>query len=118
MSTMHITIHGRDYQIACDDGQEAHLGRLAQEVNDRLQLISKQMGRTPENLHFVLTLLMLADELHDSKTEIAELKRQMHRTEEAGITPAQLSEMEHQMADAMGNITERIESLIHKIDAA
>ena len=35
MAQVSITLRGRSYQIACDDGQEAHLSRLGRYLDDR-----------------------------------------------------------------------------------
>lgn len=37
MTAVTIKVGGRDYRIACDDGQEEHLRFLADEVDERLQ---------------------------------------------------------------------------------
>ena len=36
MSKVAVTINGRKYDIACDDGQEAHLARLSQYIDKRV----------------------------------------------------------------------------------
>jgi cell division protein ZapA (FtsZ GTPase activity inhibitor) len=35
MATVTVSINGRNYRMACDDGQEEHLGRLARELDQR-----------------------------------------------------------------------------------
>ena len=36
MAQVTVTINGRDYEVACDDGQEAHLTRLGTYVDKRI----------------------------------------------------------------------------------
>ena len=40
-----VTINGRDYQVACDDGQEAHLTRLGSYVDNRMGELSAAVGQ-------------------------------------------------------------------------
>ena len=40
MSQVTVTINDRDYEIACDDGQENHLIKLSQFVDKRLELFT------------------------------------------------------------------------------
>ena len=75
MSTLNLTIYGREYTIACDDGQEAHLNQLAHEVNDRVRQISQQVGRQGEGMMLVLAALMMADEMAQKKARIYRFDR-------------------------------------------
>ena len=45
MAQVSITINGRGYQIACDDGQEEHLRRLASYVDRRVAELVAAMGQ-------------------------------------------------------------------------
>ncbi len=120
MSALNIHINGRDYQVACDDGQEAHLGRLAQDINDRMRLINKHMGRVPENLHFVLTLLMVTDELFDAKRDLSRVTAQLNAAGSEGgdASAARLAELEQMLSEQMENVAARLEKLAKKADAA
>lgn len=120
MGTMNITIYGRDYPIACDDGQEAHLGKLAQAVNERLKILVQQMGRGPEVTMHIYALLMLADELYDAKKEISKLSNDLATITKGGKVPmdtTKLQEMEAAMAHSMHQIADRIEQLSAKLAA-
>ena len=121
MSTLTLNINGRDYQIACDDGQEAHLGKLAQDINSRMQMITKHMGRVPENLHFVLTLLMLIDELSDAKKEVRSTARSLEASASGdanALAVEQLAQLEDALSEQMESFVERLESLAKKVSVA
>ncbi len=64
MSTITLTIGGRDYAIACDDGEEAHLHRLGQIIDEKLQAMSTTAPQS-ENRGLLFAALMLADELQE-----------------------------------------------------
>lgn len=120
MSTMNVTIYGRDYPIACDDGQEAHLMKLGHAVNERIRTLTQHMGRAPENSMLVYALLMLADELHDAKKEISKLSNDLATAAKGGkvqVDTAKLQEMEAAMAHSMNQIADRIEQLTEKLAA-
>lgn len=121
MGTMHVSVYGKDYPIACDDGQEARLGKLVQQVNERISKLAREMGRGPETTLLVFTTLMLADELEDTRNEINNLKNELHaQTQGNGtsLTQSRLQEMEAAMASSMEHIAERIEMIAHQLDAA
>lgn len=121
MGTMNIQIYGREYPIACDDGQEAHLARLAQVVNERIRSLAQQMGRGPEAMMLIYTALMLADELEDSRKETARLRGELKTIAKEGRLPAdteKLEEMELAMAASMEQIAGKLEQLADQLEAA
>ena len=71
-----ITIHGRQYQIACDDGQAAHLTRLGRYLDERASDLIAATGAISEPLLLVMTSLLVADELADTVAELESLSAQ------------------------------------------
>lgn len=70
MAQVTITINSRDYAIACGDGQEAHILKLARLLDDKAKLLTKSVGQINENMLLAMTALLLADELEDAKKGI------------------------------------------------
>ena len=65
MAEVNVTINGRTFGIACDDGQEQRVLDLGKYVDERLREISKA-GAAHNDAHLlVLTSLVLADEVFD-----------------------------------------------------
>lgn len=68
MATLTILVNGRQYSLACDDGQEEHLRRLADEVDERARSLTSRMnGQATEVMGLLLASLTLADELIETK---------------------------------------------------
>jgi len=65
MAQVSITINNRKYQVACDDGQEAHLTRLGDYVDKRLNELIAAVGQVGDSRLLVMVSLLLADELSD-----------------------------------------------------
>ncbi|MEL7189534.1 MAG: cell division protein ZapA [Pseudomonadota bacterium] len=66
MSTVNITIGPRTYPVACGDGEEAHVEKLAAVIDQKYaQLGAARTARESQNLLF--TALFLADELAEAK---------------------------------------------------
>ena len=45
MPQVTVQINGRGYQIACDEGQEAHLARLGNYIDNRIQELVAAVGQ-------------------------------------------------------------------------
>jgi cell division protein ZapA len=58
-----VRVNGRDYQVACADGEEEHVRRLAADVNRRVAALVEQIGQVGEARLLLMTTLLLADEV-------------------------------------------------------
>lgn len=72
MSTINLNIHGRSYPLTCNDGEEAELQMLAQDLSDRLAQLDESFGgqaetMTSENTRLVISALMMLAELRDAR---------------------------------------------------
>lgn len=70
MATVDVTVGGRQYQLACEDGQEAHLTAVAALVDAEARALSRQVGVVGEARLLLMAALMIADRLRDA-TETA-----------------------------------------------
>ncbi|MCF3947162.1 cell division protein ZapA [Acidiphilium sp. AL] len=71
MAQVMIRINGYSYAVSCEDGQEAHLAEMASEIDKRITSIKAIGGQSGEARLLVLAGLLLADELHDMKSDLA-----------------------------------------------
>jgi cell division protein ZapA len=74
MSQVVVTVNGRNYQIACDDGQEAHLTRLAAYIDKRVGELVAAVGQVGDARLLVMSSLLIADELSDAYSDRDALK--------------------------------------------
>jgi len=70
MPELTVTINGREYQVACDDGQEEHLSKLARYVDTKMGELVEAVGQIGDARLLVMTGLLIADELSDAYKQI------------------------------------------------
>ena len=71
-----ITLHGHDYIIACDEGEEKKLAELVKLVDGKLgEVAGKGAPNASETRLFMLTCLLLADELIETRKLVAEHRK-------------------------------------------
>ncbi len=121
MSVITVSIHGKDYQLACDNGQEEHLRELAYQVDDRLRQMEKKLGGTAsghgeEMLLFMLTAITMTDELNDIKSELDQLHQEMANTSHS-FERSKNIEMEQILAGTIDEIAQRIERMADKLES-
>ena len=74
MAEVNIKIAGRNYRMACDDGQEEHLHTLGTEVDAKISAMRTRFGEIGDMRLTVMASVVLADELADARRQIAELR--------------------------------------------
>ncbi len=122
MAIVPIRINGKEYHIACDDGQEEHLRTLSFDLDERVNQLAYQMGGDPgEVMSLLLAGLMMADESIENKKEIDRLGKEVRAlTKTAGQArqtsdSGRMAEMENAMLDTLGELAGRIERMADQI---
>lgn len=75
MAQVDITINNRSYTVACDDGQEAHLLKLGEYVDDRVKDLTDAVGQIGDSRLLVMASLLIADELADAQRKALEMEQ-------------------------------------------
>ncbi len=103
MAQLDVTINGRNYRVACEDGQEDHLRQLAEYVDGRVKELVDVVGQVGEARLVVMASLLIADELSESFSDL-ELRSDV--------------EAEEKLAAATDALAERIENIAAGLEAA
>ena len=70
MSNVTLTIGGREYTVACADGEEAHIATLGRTIDGKLAQMGGAGGQS-ESRTLLFAALLLADELHEARSAAA-----------------------------------------------
>lgn len=113
MARVTVTINGRHYQIACDDGQENHLLRLAEYVDKRVAQLVAAVGQAGDAQLLVMASLLVADELMDAEAEGGSNKPGRR----GGLSPAMQPVADDPiLAENLIAVSKRIESLADRLE--
>src|SRR5260370_35685390 len=77
MSQVTVTINGRQFRMACEDGQESHLLRLAQDLDQRIERLRGTFGEIGDTRLTVMAALTVADEFADASGRVRRLGEDM-----------------------------------------
>ena len=110
MAQVSVTINGRQYRMACDDGQENQLLRLAADLDRSIANVRANFGEIGDMRLTVMAALLLAEELAEARArleradrEIADLK-QAHAAADGRAEAARAT-----LTAAVNSAAERIE---------
>jgi cell division protein ZapA len=117
MAQVSVTINGRVYRMACDDGQEDHLTRLARELDARIARLRDSFGEIGDTRLTVMAALMVADELAEAKRSVKSVEQEIESFKEArAVLGDRFEANERVVAEAIENAAERIEQLAHSLN--
>lgn len=115
MNHAKVQFLGKNYQLACDAGQESHLQRLAQEVSERLDEFSNRFSRSgtnpQESMLWVMTAITLMDEIYDLRRESAAWQREAINAAALPTEDPRKKEMEEALAQRIENTIAMLEPL-------
>ena len=72
MAQVTVTIGGRVFRLACNEGEEPHLEALAREVDAKIDGIRASFGEIGDQRLIVMAALTIADELSEAQRTIAQ----------------------------------------------
>ncbi len=111
MAEVTLTINGRNYGIACDDGQEKRVRDLGYYIDQRMREIARAGAATNESHLMVLTSLMLADEIFDLRDNIGSMEEQVQQSSRGARD-------DDAIAGAIGELADRIDDISGRIQKA
>jgi cell division protein ZapA len=110
MAHVSVTINHRQYRMACDDGQEHHLARLAHDLDQRIAHLRTTFGEIGDMRLTVMAALILADELSEAHKRMHQVEEELSALQRARTVAANHSETaEAELAAAFNSAAERIE---------
>lgn len=112
MSSVSITINGKQYRVACEPGQEQRLTQLAQDFDERIASMRSRFGEVGDARLTVMAAMMIGDELVDARARIAKLEAEVNTLAAArtGATD-RLHRTEAAVVSALDAVSDRIERM-------
>jgi cell division protein ZapA len=116
VSHVNVTIHGRQFRMACEDGQEAHLQQLARDLDERIVALRGQFGEIGDARLTVMAALMVADELSETDKRLKRIEAERAALQDARAADDMRTQTaQNAMVAAFNTAAERVEELAKKL---
>lgn len=110
MAHVTVTILGRQYRMACEDGQESHLERLARDLDQRIDQLRGSFGEIGDDRLLVMAALTISDELDEATQRARRLEGELAGLQDARVSAADRSQAtQAAVVAALNAAAERIE---------
>ncbi len=119
MAHVSVTIAGRYYRMACDEGQEEHLMRLGRDIDARINQLRTTFGEIGDQRLTVMAAITISDELAEARNRIRALESDLEGQRDARASAlARLEAGEEAVARTIDEVAERLERLARDIGPA
>jgi cell division protein ZapA len=116
MPQVTVTINGRNFRMACEEGQEDHLRQLAKDLDDRIVALRGQFGEIGDARLTVMAALMIADQLSETERKVKRLEADLAGIQDArGAATQRTQATQAALIAAFNAAAERIESMAKKL---
>jgi cell division protein ZapA len=110
MSHINVTINGRQYRMACEEGQEVRLLKLAENLESRVESLRGKFGEIGDARLTVMAALTACDELLDASHRIRSLEEELDALRNARVGAADRARATQiAVSNALNAAAERIE---------
>ncbi len=110
MNHINVTINGRQYRMACEEGQETRLLRLAESLESRVENLRGKFGEIGDARLTVMAALTVADELLDANQRIRALEEELAALRDVRVVAADRARAtQSAVAAALNSAADRIE---------
>jgi len=104
MGVINVKVGTRSYQLACEEGQEKKLMLTAEDLDKRVDNLSRQMRTGNESLLLVMSSLMLLEEFNEYKNKY-EISKDFSKAQK-----------DEEVTEVLNTISSYLETLIEKIE--
>ena len=117
MPQVSVTINGRQFRMACEDGEEPHLLQLAEDLDQRISRLRTRFGEIGDTRLTVMAALTLADELSETKEKLKRLEPELTTLQDASVVSADHAQTtQAAVAAALNAAAERIETITKRLN--
>jgi cell division protein ZapA len=113
MAHVSVTINGRQYRMACEDGQENHLIWLSGDLDRRIGQLRAQFGEIGDMRLTMMAALTVGDELVETGKRLRRLEEELAALQDArAVATERAQATQAAVAAALNSAAERIERVI------
>ena len=110
MSHINVTINGRQYRMACEEGQEVRLLKLAEDLESRVEELRGKFGEIGDARLTVMAALTVCDELLDATARIRVLEEEVESSRHQRLAATDRARVTQvAVVNALNSAADRIE---------
>lgn len=114
MAQVQVSILGRQFVLACGDGEEERVRGLAARVEERVRAVAGPDTRAPDARVMLLAAIMLANEGEEADRALEGLRAEMDKVRRSADRSA--AEVDATLSRALDEFASRIEGIASRLE--
>lgn len=111
-----LTVGGRDYVMACNEGEEEHLLELGAFLDREVEQLQSNFGQVGDNRLLLMAGLVAADKLSEALQQIEDLnEKNTILSAERDKALSGTENVEDMLAEKLETAAERVESILKSV---
>jgi cell division protein ZapA len=117
MGQVNVTISGKTFRMACDDGEEEHLSELGRQLSDTIEMLRGQFGEIGDQRLTVMAAITMADQYAETEKRLRQVEGEIAGLEEARAALVERQELaEADVARSLDTLTDRLEAIAGRLN--
>jgi cell division protein ZapA len=119
MAQVSLTVNGRIYRMACDDGEEEHVTELGERFNAAIDELRGALGEIGDQRLMVMAGILMTDRLDDIERRLKRAQQEIRDLKESRLDSASRFEsLEGSFVESLENAAARIEEISERLQAS
>jgi cell division protein ZapA len=116
MAQVNLTVNGRVYRMACEDGEEDHVTELGARFNAAIDELRGALGEIGDQRLMVMAGILMTDRLDDAERRLKRVEQDVRELRDSRTNSAmRIDSMEENFIASLENAAARIEGLAERL---
>jgi cell division protein ZapA len=116
MAQVSITVNGRVYRMACEDGEEDHVLELGTRFNGAIDELRGALGEIGDQRLMVMAGILMTDRLDDSERRLKRAQQDIRDLKAGRVDSAsRFDSLEENFVASLEAVAERIEAISERL---
>ena len=115
MAQVTVLVNGRNYTLACEDGEEEHLTALATFIDSRVAELGRSVGQVGDARLMLMASLVVADELAVANERVEELEQEIEQSKQGNAAGGHSVMNGDAFAEIIESAARRIEDIAARL---
>lgn len=118
MAQVNLTVNGRVYRMACEDGEEDHVTRLGERFDEAIKELRGVLGEIGDQRLMVMAGILMTDRLGDAEQKLKKAEQDIQGLKDSRAdTAMRIEGLELNFADSFNRAAIRIERIAERLQA-
>ncbi len=116
MAQVNLTVNGRIYRMACEDGEEDHVTELGERFDEAIKELRGVLGEIGDQRLMVMAGILMTDRLGDAEQRLKRAEQEVQSVKDSRADTAMRVEgLEQNFAESFNRAATRIERIAERL---